>query len=390
MARPEATTRPIALPEPDAVLFVLLSDQPPDTEPPRALVEEVDETSLVATFYQRDPPPRGPVWIRYAGDQQGFFSVPAEIDECDSDGGRHRVTFRFTGDPSNAESRAAFRVLVSEGMLVANHDGERDCPVIDISFSGIAIHTVCQLAEGSELTISLVGEERKCTGLFIVRHTRKGRGRQWHCGLELAPDQDEVAKWMRATVMEIQRAQLQRLSFAHGVDAEASRAATTPPAEDPSRDAESPDPDRADPPSEPSPAADEADAAETASGTSDTDASPCGTERRRFGRARFASRATVQVLGDDHARPISVVTSDLSRGGIAFRSPEPIPPDASLLIRFDGLPDAPWILARVIHCTNEEGPSCVGTRFLLGELQRRSVPSLPALEQELAAATKAA
>lgn len=117
-----------------------------------------------------------------------FMQQHARICSITETESKLEITLETTSDPVSADNRACYRVsTVMLDLTVAVAD-EEDCPLVDVSASGLSAVVSTPLKLGDEKTVRITHDGREYAGDVIVQSVRElGTGRIRH-GLHCVPN----------------------------------------------------------------------------------------------------------------------------------------------------------------------------------------------------------
>jgi len=114
-----------------------------------------------------------------------------------------------TGDPILVEGRQSYRCTTVGEQIHARLGAERDCAVIDVSQTGIAVRAQTTYAPGSKLDASLTFEGEEIEGVVVVQSVRvPPAGELTRYGLRVVDG--AMARALPRIAMAVQRNQLRR------------------------------------------------------------------------------------------------------------------------------------------------------------------------------------
>lgn len=121
----------------------------------------------------------------YFEDGRTFMKQSARICSITEAESKFEITLETTSDPVSAESRVCYRVSTVMLDLTVSVADEEDCPLLDISASGMSVTITSPLKLGDEIPATLSYHGREYTGQVIVQSVCElGTGRVrygFHC-----------------------------------------------------------------------------------------------------------------------------------------------------------------------------------------------------------------
>ncbi len=153
----------------------------------------------------------------YFEDHRTFMQQSARICSIAEAGSKLEITLETTSDPVSSETRQSYRVSTVILNITVAVAGEKDCPLLDISATGMAAITTSRHKLGAELPVVLSYDERKYTGKAIVRSDRElGTGRFRH-GFHCVEDRrcrGNLQRGLGQVSASVQRLLIRRMSVA--------------------------------------------------------------------------------------------------------------------------------------------------------------------------------
>ncbi|MCG8406770.1 MAG: hypothetical protein MI923_16360 [Phycisphaerales bacterium] len=151
----------------------------------------------------------------YFEEKREFMQQAAHVSTSMHDETKLIIEFQTTGDPVSAESRQCYRVSTVMADLAADFGSEKNCPLLDVSCTGLAVIAAEAHDIGSLADIKLTYENREYAGKSVVQSERelsKGRIRY---GLLCVKEKQATTNLMRGLeymTVALQREQLRRLA----------------------------------------------------------------------------------------------------------------------------------------------------------------------------------
>lgn len=127
------------------------------------------------------------------------------------------VNLRITGQPELAESRQSYRVSTVMVEVTATLGSERNCKVLDVSATGIAVASPHTHEVGEALDVDILYDEKNYVGRVHVATTDKLPQQRLRYGLLCVDDQKtnrELIKGLVYINLAVQRLHLRRLAQA--------------------------------------------------------------------------------------------------------------------------------------------------------------------------------
>ncbi len=157
-------------------------------------------------------------FMQQSGRIEAVDTIDASDGGSDDDGPKLLISFKTTGDPVSAESRQWYRVSTVVVGYQADLNAEKDCRVLDVSKTGLAVVSEETYTIGNVVSVSIVEDGQTYTGNICVQSVRDlGQG-QTRYGLHCVSDktaQGTLADGLQRASMRIQREQLRRISAGH-------------------------------------------------------------------------------------------------------------------------------------------------------------------------------
>jgi hypothetical protein len=146
-----------------------------------------------------------------------FVQQPIRVEAAMENEGRRIVSFKTTGDAVSAESRQCFRVATVIAGMTATVGNEVKCAVNDVSATGFSIVSGNEYTVGTNVSVAMVHEGKKYTGMACVQSVRElalGKNRYGMFALTGKMGSGNLAQGLSQISMAMQRAQLKRASGA--------------------------------------------------------------------------------------------------------------------------------------------------------------------------------
>lgn len=151
----------------------------------------------------------------YFEDGRTFMQQRALICSISKAESRIEITLETTSDPVCAESRECYRVsTVLLGLTVAVA-AERDCPLVDVSATGMSATTTSPHKLGDELPATLSYDGREYTGKVIVRSVHESGGGRLRHGFHCVQNSrcgGNLQQGLQAVSVSVQRLLIKRLA----------------------------------------------------------------------------------------------------------------------------------------------------------------------------------
>ena len=151
----------------------------------------------------------------YFEDARKFMQQSARICSIAEVESKFEITLETTGSPVSAESRECYRVsTVLLGLTVSVAD-DRDCPLLDISATGMSATTTSPLRMGDEIAAMLSFDGREYSGSVIVQSVGELRGGRIRHGFLSVTDRrcgGNLQQGLQATSASVQRLLIKRLA----------------------------------------------------------------------------------------------------------------------------------------------------------------------------------
>ncbi len=181
-----------------------------------AKIVQIHEGIYTAILKQRDAiVANGVEVLLYYELDREFMQQTARIETAVVQDDITTIGFRTTGKPVSGERRQCFRVPTLIADLKVKFAGERDCPLVNISATGLGIISENKLYEGYVGAIALYFEDRIYSGearVQSVRDLEDGRFRYGLLGIESRKGGNILQRGMQKISMAVQREQLRRQS----------------------------------------------------------------------------------------------------------------------------------------------------------------------------------
>jgi hypothetical protein len=145
--------------------------------------------------------------------QQQFMQQPGHVDAVMHDGRTIVVGLELRGTPVSAESRQCYRVSAAVTGLRAEVGGLRDCPLIDVSLSGLSVLSRGTLMPGDIVDVAITFEGVAYTGQACVQSAVPKDEDRTRYGLHCIEDRrssGNLQKGLQQMTMRIQQIQLRR------------------------------------------------------------------------------------------------------------------------------------------------------------------------------------
>lgn len=148
--------------------------------------------------------------------RQGFMQQSARVNAQHGDIEGCEFEIELLGEPCSAESRECYRALtvVSDRWVDLGDEPER-CQMVDVSNTGCAIISQRAYQVGAVIPGAMIHNGIEYRGSLSVRSSEelsRGRIRYGLFCIENRDSDENLAKGLRLVCMDVQRAQLRRLS----------------------------------------------------------------------------------------------------------------------------------------------------------------------------------
>lgn len=157
-----------------------------------------------------------------------FMQQSARIDSVDAEDQdasaetdvpqRMQLTLQTIGEPVSAESRQVYRVSTALTDYTAELNGEKSCPVLDVSSTGLSVVSKECYVVGNMATITIKEDGKTYVGEVCVQSARDlGKGRTRY-GLHCASSKKgpaTLSEGLHKASLRYQREQLRRLAGSH-------------------------------------------------------------------------------------------------------------------------------------------------------------------------------
>lgn len=151
----------------------------------------------------------------YYEDKRVFMQQAAHVGSVMSNNPKLIIEFQTTGEPVSAESRQCYRVSAVMAGLTADFGSEKNCPLLDVSCTGLSVIASKAHNIGNLVDTRLKYEGKEYAGKSTVQSIRelsKGRIRYGlHCIKEKQATAD-LARGLEYMTAALQREQLRRLA----------------------------------------------------------------------------------------------------------------------------------------------------------------------------------
>ena len=343
--------------------------------------------------------------VRYTDPRDGRFKGVCCVVESNE---QDRLTLRCITETRSANQRMSYRVNMARLDITACVGPLAKCRVIDISATGIRVHAPESLTIGATVCVQFDGEGQKVRGEFVVRRVSESGG--WsQIGLSADPKDKRLTGSLAQLVSAIEREQLRRRSRISGGVAEAAgeevgdagQAGAGEACEDGA--GETPDQPGEDawvrvPASVlagralPGTLVSEAGSVVVSRGEvlslddfrrlgsegmyATDDWSTEHADRRANRRSMCDCGVRVVALQGREIMKMNAELTDISRGGVALRTPTMLDEDVYLVIDFSNAKGNRWIIGKVVHRGTQEGEArCrLGVQFFMSASQTGPVP----------------
>lgn len=180
------------------------------------IVEEVGDESWTLCFDTRhDAVETGEERLLYYSRSRHFYKQAVRISSTSADGPPFKLTITPLGAPIETGTRAEARVDIFDCGLVATVDGESDCPIHDVSLSGLSVASRSALPFGRSVEVSIRFEDTDYVGEMEVRGSSPlpdGRTRYGLFGVFDVPEGRALQNGLTRMTLEIQNQRLQERS----------------------------------------------------------------------------------------------------------------------------------------------------------------------------------
>jgi len=177
------------------------------------IVEEVGDDSWTLAFEKRHHSvENGEERLFYYNRARHFYRQEVRIEAQSTDGPPFTVTVRPLGEPSEADARLEDRVDTSGCGLTATLEGERNCPIQDVSLSGLSVASHCVHPVGRALEVAIRFGDTEYVGEMEVRGSSSlpdGRTRYGLFGVFDVPEGRALKNGLTRMTLEIQNQRLQ-------------------------------------------------------------------------------------------------------------------------------------------------------------------------------------
>lgn len=144
-----------------------------------------------------------------------FLQQAAHIHRVIEDEPKPFIEFEMTGEPVSAENRQYYRVCAVMTGLTAELGNEKDCPLVDVSYSGFSVIAGEDYAIGRIMDAAVSCEGKEFRGKVCVQSIRVLSEGRIRCGLhcvENASTAGSLPKGLHHLCLSLQREQLRRLA----------------------------------------------------------------------------------------------------------------------------------------------------------------------------------
>lgn len=149
----------------------------------------------------------------YLEDDRTFMQQTARICSITTVASKRQITLETTSPPISAENRECYRVSTAMlGLTVAVAD-EKDCPLHDVSASGMSATTTLPLKLGDEVPLTLSYDGQEYTGQVIVHSVRDLGGGQIRHGFRCVQNRrfgGTLRQGLQAISVSVQRLHINR------------------------------------------------------------------------------------------------------------------------------------------------------------------------------------
>ncbi|MAE61436.1 MAG: hypothetical protein CMJ49_08790 [Planctomycetaceae bacterium] len=177
-------------------------------------VVEVSDGACAAEFFEPDLSPEpGMEVLIYHEIRNKFVKQPARIDAVLGIEPQPVIGFATTGEAVPADDRECFRVSTAIAEIAATLCEEQNCPVVDVSLTGLAIIADGQYNVGQSLPVTITFEDETYDGTAIVQNIKDLRQRRTRYGLSCAGDKIDggnLEKGVHKIGLAVQRQHLRR------------------------------------------------------------------------------------------------------------------------------------------------------------------------------------
>ncbi len=182
---------------------------------PAVVVERLDAVCTVELVEPGDAPPMPGDEITLYFDLKGRFSEQrAKVERCVDEPTRCVVGVLLLDEPTPSENRQSFRVSTATGGIVASFNKGKDCPVVDVSFTGFAVVSDRKYEVGTSVSVSIRYENATHAGSAVIKSASPVFPDKTRYGLHVPAERgpNSLQKGLQAIASSIQRRQLQRLA----------------------------------------------------------------------------------------------------------------------------------------------------------------------------------
>lgn len=180
------------------------------------VVEEVGDSSWTLVFEKRHHAVEtGEERLFYFNRARHFYKQAVRIEGASAHGPPFKLTLTPLGEPTEADTRMEERVDTSGCGLVATLDGEPNCPILDVSLSGLSLASHCAHPVGRALEIAIHFGDAEYVGEMEVRASSSlpdGRTRYGLFGVFDMPEGRALKSGLTKMTLEIQQTRLRQRS----------------------------------------------------------------------------------------------------------------------------------------------------------------------------------
>ena len=179
-------------------------------------VDEMRENNWTLSFESRPHAvENGEKKLIYHGGARDFFEQQVIVKEQSSDGPRFVLTIEPIEEAISVATREEIRVSTVEAGLTATLEEEADCPVCDVSFSGLAVVSTWRYHVGQCLEIALRYGDDEYVGQVEVQGVHAidaGKTRYGLLGVFDTPEGRNLQNGLTRMTLGIQQQNLKRTS----------------------------------------------------------------------------------------------------------------------------------------------------------------------------------
>lgn len=199
-------------------LFVQLPEESAGRVLHPGKIHDIVEQAVTFAFEEPHvaPSPGDEILVYYEIRRQ-FHKVPASVSMHWAEDDSSFITFEPNGEPVPTEDRAVFRVSTALSDIHADLGAERNCPVTDVSASGLSMISSQPLEIGRTSPIRIEFDGATHEGLVCVQSIKTLPTGRTRYGLSIAgtPEQCRaLGKALQSISTAVQRTQLKRLAGA--------------------------------------------------------------------------------------------------------------------------------------------------------------------------------